>query len=61
MNYNITGLSPGTEYTLRVAASTVNGTGPYSSWRRIKTVETGKKIHGIIILIKEIFSLFCMD
>ena len=43
VNYNITGLSPGTTYTLRVAAATVNGTGPYSYRRRIKTVETGKK------------------
>jgi hypothetical protein len=39
VNYNITGLSPGTSYELRVAAATVNGTGPYSSRRRIKTVE----------------------
>ena len=43
VNYNITGLSPGTIYALRVAAATVNGTGPYSYRRRIKTVETGKK------------------
>ena len=42
MNYNITGLSPGTIYALRMAAATVNGTGPYSYRRRIKTVETGK-------------------
>ena len=42
VNFNITGLSPGTIYTLRVAAATVNGTGPYSSQRRIRTVETGK-------------------
>jgi hypothetical protein len=40
VNYNITGLSPGTIYALRVAAATVNGTGPYSYRRRIKTVET---------------------
>ena len=48
VNYNITGLSPGTIYALRVAAATVNGTGPYSSWRRIKTVETGEKIRRIL-------------
>ena len=31
ITYNITGLSPGREYTVRVAASTVNGTGPIST------------------------------
>ena len=37
ITYNITGLSPGTEYTVRVAASTVNGTGPFNTGSRFST------------------------
>ena len=40
--YNITGLSAGSEYTVRVAASTVNGTGPFSGDVRISTLGDGE-------------------
>ena len=36
--YNITGLSAGSEYTVKVAASTVNGTGPFTREMRISTI-----------------------
>ena len=36
--YNITGLSAGSEYTVRVAASTVNGTGPFTGEVKINTL-----------------------
>ena len=39
--YNITGLSAGSEYTVRVAASTVNGTGPFTGEVRISTLDDG--------------------
>ena len=40
--YNITGLSAGSEYTVRVAASTVNGTGPFTEKVRIRTLDDGE-------------------
>ena len=40
--YNITGLSAGSEYTVRVAASTVNGTGPFTEEVRISTLDDGE-------------------
>ena len=40
--YNITGLSAGSEYTVRVAASTVNGTGPFTREVRISTLDKGE-------------------
>ena len=39
IHHNITGLSPGTEYAVRVAASTVNGTGPSGRGSMIKTTD----------------------
>ena len=42
--YNITGLSAGSEYTVRVAASTVNGTGPFTGEVRISTLNDGEFI-----------------
>ena len=42
--YNITGLSAGSEYTVRVAASTVNGTGPFTREVRISTLDDGEYI-----------------
>ena len=40
--YNITGLSAGSEYAVRVAASTVNGTGPFTREMRIRTLDDGE-------------------
>ena len=40
--YNITGLSAGSEYTVRVASSTVNGTGPFTREMRIRTLDEGE-------------------
>ena len=40
--YNITGLSAGSEYTVRVAASTVNGTGPFTGEVSISTLDDGE-------------------
>ena len=40
--YNITGLSAGSEYTVRVAASNVNGTGPFTEKVGISTLGDGE-------------------
>ena len=54
--HNITGLSPGTEYTVRVAASTVNGTGPFSGGSMIRTKDNNCKSS---ILMRTLF-VHCM-
>ena len=48
--YNITGLSAGSEYTVRVAASTVNGTGPFTEEVRISTLDDG----GCMCIMKQV-------
>ena len=59
ITYNITGLSPGTEYTVRVAASTVNGTGPFSRRSMIRTKDDCKffVLHGNCTFINLYYQL----
>ena len=47
ITYNITGLSPGTENTVRVAASTVNGTGPFSTGSPISTFDDSECLYSL--------------
>ena len=47
--YNITGLSAGSEYTVRVAASTVNGTGPFTGEVTIRTLDGGEYVAYIVL------------
>ena len=46
--YNITRLSAGSEYTVRVAASTGNGTGPFTGEVRIRTLDDGEYLAYIV-------------
>ena len=54
--YNITGLSAGREYTVRVAASTVNGTGPFTGEVRISTLDDGE-YHNILYVTRLQFTM----
>ena len=57
LDYNVTNLTPYTTYKWRVAAATVNGTGPYHH-NEFQTTEDGKKhIYMIIICISTICML----
>ena len=42
MRYTAEGLTTDRVYQFRVAANTVNGTGPFSEWTEVGTILTGK-------------------
>ena len=42
MRYTAEDLTPGRVYQFRVAANTVNGTGPFSEWENVTTIPIGE-------------------
>ena len=50
MRYTAEDLTPDRVYQFRVAANTVNGTGPFSEWENVTTIPRGKEVSSACVV-----------
>ena len=58
LNLNYSDLEPWTLYNIRVALYTslvVNGTGPWSEWRLVQTLQSGKDTEKLSVFLDLLF------
>ena len=61
MMVNLTGLEEFTEYFIRVRAFTIHGPGPYSNAVSVSTLEDGKAVTIMLVVLRELLDSVCRD